>query len=527
MKDVPTVQVGPVHVLAPGRDGELACRVLAAQGIACARSRNPEALRHSLSDDTGAVLLAEEEVDQGLLRWLRDLIQCQPPWSDLPVLVVVQQHRHRLPAQVLSALGNVTILTRPMAVPDLISTVGSALRARARQFEVRQLLAQQAEQGRRKDEFLAMLAHELRNPLAPVRYAAHALRGEALSPRALHLTDVIERQVGHMGRLIAQLVDVSRLTRGLIRLDRAPMDLCALARSCLEAREAAARDAGVSLRLQAHAPVWVDGDATRLKQVLENLLDNAIKFSPAGSEVVVEAGVRDRWAALEVRDQGDGIQAADIPHVFQPLVQADRSLDRAGGGIGLGLAMVKGLVELHGGRVSVKSDGASRGSSFFVELPSIAAPAQAAAPSPDAPLAANGCVRVLLAEDNTDAADILRMLLESYGYTVSVASSGPAAVQAAREERPDALLCDIGLPGMDGYEVARALRAQPGMQDLLMIAITGYAASQDRAAAAAAGFDMHLPKPVDPVLLLAELRKLQRARSPANDNRMHPARQSE
>lgn len=511
-----------VHVFAPGRDGELSCRVLTAEGIRCYRCRDAADLQRTLTEETGALLLAEETLTPPVAEWLRSSVRLQPVWSDLPVIVVAQQNRHGLAQEMLACFGNVTILTRPMAVPDLISTTRSALRARQRQLQVRQLLAQQREEARRKDEFLAMLAHELRNPLSPVRYAAQALRAEASSPRALNLVEIIERQVGHMSRIITQLVDVTRLTRGMVALARAPLDLVELARRCVDARQSAARDRAVALDLQVQGPAWADADLTRMDQVIENLLDNAIKFSPSGSRVVVEVGARDGWAHIAVHDQGDGIAAEEMPYLFQPFVQADKSLDRARGGIGLGLTTVKALMELHGGRVSAQSEGPGRGSSFHVRLPSIAPPTKAAADAAqDEPsLAARGEVHVLLAEDNSDAAEVLCMLLQGFGYRVSVAASGPAAVDAARRERPDALLCDIGLPGMSGYEVARTLRTDPALADILMIAITGYGGREDRDAACEAGFNMHLAKPADPMLLLRELSKLEHGRMPANDESM-------
>ena len=496
-----------VLVLAPGRDGELSCRVLHDHGRRCQRCRDERDLREQLGDEAGALLVAEEMLTPALAAWLRERLRHQPAWSDLPVIVVAQQaERSRDPA-LLAGLGNVTLLTRPMALGDLATAVASALRARARQFQVRQLLDQQREEARRKDEFLAMLAHELRNPLTPVRYAAHALGAEAASPRQRQLAAVVERQVAHMGRVISQLLDVSRLTRGKIELERAPLDLADLARRCAEAHQPAAAERQVRLRVRAPHAVWLDGDATRLGQVVENLLDNAIKFSPPGHEVLLEVEQVHERARLTVTDQGDGIPAGDLPFVFQPFVQADRTLDRARGGLGLGLAMVQGLVRLHGGEVSARSDGPGRGSSFVVALPACAAPAvQAEEPVHEA--AGERKLHVLLAEDNEDAAETLRMLLELSGYEVRVASSGPDAVRAARERRPDALLCDIGLPGMSGYEVARILRAEPAFADTFLMALTGYGTPDDQAAALAAGFDRHLAKPVDPDQVFRELERL-------------------
>lgn len=500
-----------VYVLAPGRDGELSCRLLAQAGRPCKRCRHEADLRALLvaDEDAGAVLLAEESLSPTLVAWLRARVLAQPAWSDLP-LIVVAQHAHRSPDPArLAALGNVTVLTRPMAMGDLLSAVASALRARGRQFQVRLLLRQQAEEARRKDDFLAMLAHELRNPLAPVRYAAHALRAQAGSPRVAQLTDVVERQVAHMGNIIARLLDVSRLTRGAIVLDREPLDFAELVARCVQAHEAAAGQRGIRLLCDAAAPAWVDGDATRLRQVVENLVDNAIKFSPDGSVVRLSLRAAAGEVVLAVADEGDGIAAADLPFVFQPFVQADRSLERARGGLGLGLAMVKGVTELHGGRVDARSEGPGRGSRFSLSLPlAELAEAAEAAETPVAAAAGPRGLRVLLAEDNVDAAETLKMLLELAGYQVALAHSGPAAVAAARNQPPDVLLCDIGLPGMSGYEVARTLRADAAFAGTLLVAVTGYGTERDRLAARDAGFDRHFAKPVDPDEMFSTLQLL-------------------
>ena len=498
---------GPeVLVLAPGRDGTLSCRVLEQVGRHCRRCLDAAQLQQRLANGTGALLIAEEMLDAPLYAWLVDFIAAQPAWSDLPVLVVAQDHKPALPPRAIEPLGNVTLLTRPMAMGDLTSAVATALRARERQLQVRQLLDQQAQEARRKDDFLAMLAHELRNPLSPVRYAAQALRKEAVSPRAGRLMDVIERQVAHMSRIITQLLDVSRLTRGMIVLERAPLDLAVLARGCVQSRQEAAAARDIALTIEAGAPVWIDGDGTRLSQVIENLLDNALKFSPAGSAVLVQVLVEDGWGRLEVRDHGDGLSAADLPLVFQPFVQADRTLDRAAGGLGLGLSMVKGLTELHGGHVEVHSDGLGQGSRFCVRLPRTEQPAASdPLPAPDNARSPAFGLRILLAEDNVDSADTLRLLLELSGHEVEVARDGNEAIAAARRRVPDLMLCDIGLPGMSGYDVARALRAEPALSGMRMIAITGYGTSRDREAALEAGFDGHFAKPIEPMVLMAEL----------------------
>jgi CheY-like chemotaxis protein len=249
-------------------------------------------------------------------------------------------------------------------------------------------------------------------------------------------------------------------------------------------------------------PVWVEGDPTRLAQVLDNLLENAVKFTPRGGSVMVRlaADPGRGQAVLAVRDTGSGIAPDLLPRLFEPFAQADRSLDRSQGGLGLGLALVKGLVELHGGEVHAASGGPGRGAEFEVRLPMQPEPA-ALSRMPQAPPPKDKKLRVLVVEDNRDAADSLRLLLELYGYDVTVAYTGPAGVEAAKRWQPDVVLCDIGLPGLDGYEVARELRRHPSTARARMIAVTGYGGDQERARSRAAGFDAHLTKPADPTAL--------------------------
>ena len=501
------VGTAPLLILAPGRDGELSCKVVEDAGHPCVLCKQESDLLERLPGAVGALLLAEETLSEPLVARLRTYIVHQQAWSDVPVLIVSKpEHRARLKA--LEALGNVSVLTRPMAPETLASTVAAALRARQRQFQVRELLHTQAEQARRKDEFLAMLAHELRNPLAPIRYAAHALQLPGLPVAKLAgMATLVERQVSHMGRIIDQLLDLTRVTRGVIQLERGSVNLTELVAASIDAHADAASSKGVSLHGETAGPVWVDGDATRLKQVIDNLIDNAIKFSREQGQVRVELAPDGGDALLRVIDQGEGIEAESLPYLFEPFMQADRSLDRSRGGLGLGLALVKGLVHLHGGTVQAESPGPGQGSTFTVRLQLLHRTAlQDSRPEDGAPAAR--ALHVLVAEDNVDAAETLRMILEVWGYQVSVAHSGPAAIEAARRLRPDAVVCDIGLPGASGYEVAKALRAEPTNRGAILIAVTGYGGATNRQAALSAGFDAHFAKPVSPTELLDHLSRL-------------------
>jgi signal transduction histidine kinase/ActR/RegA family two-component response regulator len=505
--DALTAQPGSVLILAAGRDGELALKVLTQAGHACQLCAGPQDLVDRLGEDVSALLIAEELLSEPLHASLAAALAAQPAWSDLPILVVAQNSSQPVRRPRLVELGNVSVLTRPMAVDALSSSVAASIRARRRQLQVRDLLRDQQEQARRKDEFLAMLAHELRNPLTPIRYAARILQAPGLPADNLRSTaQLVERQVGHMATIIDDLLDVSRVTRGLIKLSSAPLDLAELVRRTVDAYAAAAKEQGVGVRAAiTPQPVWVQGDATRLKQVLDNLFDNAVKFSPAGREVIVSLTKDAGQAIVAVSDHGAGLDPLLIPHIFEPFVQADRSLDRPNGGLGLGLALVRGLVQLHGGAASAESKGPNCGSTFTVRLPLIEPPALQA----EAHVLATGGggLRVLLAEDNRDAADSLKMLLEMSGHEVTIAYNGPDAVTTARSVCPEVVVCDIGLPGMNGYDVATALRQDPALQSVRLIAVTGYGDAQDRDTALATGFDEHLCKPVEPNALLAEIAK--------------------
>ncbi len=360
------------------------------------------------------------------------------------------------------------------------------------------------EAGRHKDQFLAMLAHELRNPLAPVRTGLQILKsGGADREAEARAREMMERQVTHMARIVDDLLDVSRISRGKVELRTERVDLARLARHAAEDQQAAFAAAGVRAVVEVpELPLWAEGDPTRLTQVAGNLLQNAVKFTPRGGTVTVRL-TPDRGrgqAVLTVRDTGDGIDPALLPRLFEPFAQADRSLDRSKGGLGLGLSLVKGLVGLHGGEVQARSDGPGRGAVFVVRLPMEGEPAALTA-MPQGPRRQGKKLRVLVVEDNKDAADMLKMLLELDGYDATVAYTGPAGVEAAKANRPDVVLCDIGLPGLDGYGVVRELRKDPATAHARVIAVTGYGGDEDRRKSGEAGFDAHLVKPADPARL--------------------------
>jgi len=374
---------------------------------------------------------------------------------------------------------------------------------------------------RRKDEFLAMLAHELRNPLAPISTAAQLLKlAQVTEPRIARTSEIISRQVEHMTSLIDDLLDVSRVTRGLVTLEKEIVLLDQVIASTIEQVRplVEARHHHLAVDIAPDIPPLL-GDRIRLVQICTNLLNNAAKYTPPGGELLLQARVEGNALTLLVRDNGIGISADLLPQVFDLFTQGERSPDRAQGGLGLGLALVKSLVELHGGSVSAHSDGSGRGSTFTVRLPlpsldhdPASVPAAAlpgAAASPVAPL------RLMLVDDNIDAANTLAMLLEMQGYQVSVVYRAQDALELAAADPPGIFLLDIGLPDMDGYELARRLRAQPATADAVLIALTGYGQAQDRERSEQAGFDHHLVKPVEIERLSALLAQVGRTAQPA------------
>jgi len=355
---------------------------------------------------------------------------------------------------------------------------------------------------RHKDEFLAMLAHELRNPLAPIRNAVHLMRMKALQdPQMCLARDVIERQLSQLTRLVDDLLDVSRITRGKINLTRQPLKVSELIARAVETVEPIiqGRSQVLTVELPEQPPV-VDGDCMRLTQAIANVLGNAAKYTDTGGSIVLQVCARARDVEIRVRDTGIGIPAEVLPKIFDLFTQLDQRMERPQSGLGIGLALVRRLVEMHGGSVSAHSEGAGRGSEFVICLPlmtpavlpavgdQLTAEYQAARPQHR---------RILVADDNLDALESLAALLALNGHEVHRAQDGAAALQAAMRHRPEVIFLDIGMPQMDGYEVARRIRAHEWGKELLLIAVTGWGQESDRQRSFAAGFDFHLVKPVD------------------------------
>lgn len=368
---------------------------------------------------------------------------------------------------------------------------------RKRSEEARRETIALIEADQRKNEFLAMLSHELRNPLMPIRNSLFILdRVPAGDEQARRARAIIERQIGHMTRIIDDLLDVTRITRGKIQLQYERLDLNELVQRTVEDYRSIFIQGDITLEVRsAPAEVWVRGDRTRLAQVLGNLLQNAAKFTPEGGKTTttLHADAATGQAILHVSDTGSGIAPEFVPRLFEIFAQADATLDRSKGGLGLGLALVKGLVEMHGGTVTAASGGIGKGATFTIRLPlEITASANKAAQKEGG---ATGGRRVLVIDDNVDAADSLKLLLEIAGHQVEVVYNGREGLTKARAWPPDVVLCDIGLPDIDGYEVARSMRVDPDLRHVVLAAVTGYAQPGDVAKALQAGFDAHVAKP--------------------------------
>lgn len=389
---------------------------------------------------------------------------------------------------------------------DLIESLQTAKNeadALNRQLElrVRDRTARLTEADQRKDEFLATLAHELRNPLAPIRFALEALKVDTSSASAVRARDVIERQVGQLVRLVDDLLDVSRITANKIQLRREPLDISRLMAIAAESISPLATAAGQTLHVQPPpSPIHVDGDGARLVQVFTNVLQNAVKFTPRGGHIWFTAEDQCHQAVVRIRDTGVGIASDVLPRVFDMFHQAEPILERTTGGLGIGLTLARRLVEMQDGQIDVRSPGPGHGTEVEIRLP-ITADAATTVPSERPKIAADRALRVLIVEDNLDAAEMLALAVSRLGHDTRLAHDGGTAISVATQFRPDVIFLDIGLPVINGYVVARRLRDMPGMHHVHIAALTGWGQDEDRRKAREAGCDYHLTKPLAPAAL--------------------------
>jgi signal transduction histidine kinase len=490
------------RVVSPNEaDALLALTFLRDNGVEAHASGSIAAAARELDDSCGCLVIVEEALVEDEMPALREACSRLPPWADLPLVLVARDPGALAPlsVQLFPEAGNVTLLGRPLGPMTLVSAVQTALRASARQREVGELLAARGEAVKLRDEFLAMLAHELRNPLAPMRNALEIMRLQKIdNPLVQESAAILGRQVDHIVRMVDDLMDVARLERGKVMLQRSRVNLNRVVAAAVETCLPQAQHRGHRIALHfGAAELPMDADEVRLEQIVCNLVNNAVKFTAEPGEIRVETSVEGDTALVSVEDRGVGFEPQAAAELFAPFLQMNPTLARTAGGLGIGLTIVQRLAELHGGSVSASSAGPGLGARFVVRLPLAGTPAKAepaagTAPAPKRPL------RVVVIEDNADIRDSLRTLLTLWGHEVRTAADGASGMKMVLARPPDVALIDIGLPGVSGYEVARAVRERLPLRQVRLVAVTGYGQSSDRERAIAAGFDAHLLKPVPP-----------------------------
>ncbi|QDU27285.1 Autoinducer 2 sensor kinase/phosphatase LuxQ [Anatilimnocola aggregata] len=518
----PTAAEQRVLILAPTkRDGEISAALLLQEGITADVSTNIDSYVEELRRGAGALVLTEDALFHRNSGPLHVALKQQPAWSELPVIALVRNSSDGSIDRQLKLLGHVTLLERPVLLRTFVSSVQTALWARMRQYQIRDLLVKEREAreeaertSRLKDEFIATLSHELRTPLSAILGWSQLLGRDLLDEKETReAVSSIERNARAQTQLIEDLLDMSRIISGKMRLDVQTADPTDFIAAAIET----VRPAAAAKEIRLHSVLDpnagpVAGDPNRLQQVIWNLLSNAIKFTPKGGEVKVILRRTNSHLEIAICDTGQGISAQFLPYVFDRFRQADGSTTRRFGGLGLGLAIVKQLVELHGGRVEAQSDGDGRGSVFVISLPITAVHSQLpavalktpASPSPrerKAAIHSLDGLKILAVDDEADALAIIERVLVMAGAQVYTSTSANDALVAARKFQPDLMVSDIGMPDVDGYELMQMVRGQG--YKFPAIALTAFARSQDRTRSMLAGFVAHIAKPVEPTELIA------------------------
>jgi signal transduction histidine kinase/ActR/RegA family two-component response regulator len=530
-----------IIIMAPiGQDAAAMAVLLDAEGFQPEIVSGPAECCGKLSE-AGAVLLTEEALELPQIANLIATLKAQPPWSELPLIVLTsggESRSGKLLDLLAEAAGGVTLLERPMSAATLLRSMQVALRSRRRQYQVRDLLKRQeilrgeAEAANRiKDEFLATVSHELRTPLnAILGWATLMRRGKADGNTLARAIETIERNAKAQAQLIEDLLDVSRMISGNLRLNVEQIDLVSVIKAAVDVVHPAAEAKDIQLDLDLEFVDRLEADVHRLQQVVWNLLSNAVKFTGAGGRVGIKLERVKSQAQIKVSDSGEGIDPEFLPHLFEPFRQADGTITKRHGGLGLGLAIARRIVEMHGGTISAKSEGAGRGSTFTLgiplravrePLPSLAFTFEGSLLQPsvyDTNLPSLSGIRILAVDDEEDTREMVKGVLEQFGADVLSAGSAREAFAALHDWHPDVIVCDIGMPGEDGYSLIRKVRQSESHQDrnTPAIALTGFARPEDRKRAIAAGYQMFIPKPVETNQLVSTIAKLV---GPANGQR--------
>jgi signal transduction histidine kinase len=485
-------------ILAPiGRDAELMCTHLRRAGIACDTFRDMPALCDALRDGAGALLFTEEALAHDGVRRLAATLGEQPAWSQVPIIILTAVLAPESKTRSFLELGrrtNVTLIDRPVRIQSLISAARAALSARQRQYDVRDLMSKLEDRVHERDRFLAILGHELRNPLGAILLASQ-MTDEDGRVDGEHAR-LIERQSRHLTRIVNDLLDLSRVMSGKIVVKPQIVDLRSIARQSFQTLEPSAEMHDVTIELcMPNEPVPVNVDPVRADQIVTNVLTNAIKYTPAGGHVVMTLECDGDTAHIRVKDNGVGIAPDRIGTIFELFAQAENAIGRAQGGMGIGLALVRNLVELHGGTVAARSDGVGKGTELVIDLPCAEEwPLEPQAPMPAAtPLPPR---RIVIVEDNVDVRDLLRLKLNRLGHAVDAVGDGVTGIATILENRPHMALIDIGLPRLDGYQVASEVRSKLG-RAIVLVAVSGFGQPDDKKRALEAGFDDHITKPAD------------------------------
>ena len=503
-----------------GRDASLVCATLEKADISALACEGEKDLGENLQKGAGTLLIAEEALKNGTLEYLVKQLNKQPVWSDIPVVLFAgNAGKSEELLELVGSRFNATIVERPIRMAMFISAVRGALRAREKQYQTRDLLTQLEEADHQKDLFLATLSHELRTPLNSMLGWIELLRKDVDSP--VHVNrglDVIERNAKSQSKVIADILFLSRVVTGKLELKPKRINLFPVVRAAVDAVIPSIKENELTIETNFEIENdLIEGDAERLQQVFLNLLSNAIKFTPPGGKISVSVKKDDASIKVEVKDTGKGIKPEFLPYVFERFRQADSSFTREAGGLGLGLAIVRHLVELHGGEVGVESDGRDKGATFMIFLPVPAEEAkeeesadQISKDKSSVPLRSLEDIHILLVEDDADSREMLQIMFEQYNIKTTAVDTAAKALEKIKEMNPDLLISDVGLPGEDGYELIQKVRTLPENRGgkVPAIALTGYASLQDRKQALKAGYQEHLAKPVDIDKLLGFVKSL-------------------